>query len=102
MWDSYFDLVVVNPALSGVSEMVLISARLADVANATKVVVQYSYTDTLFTQPSVSALAMPLAMDCGTGSCALPVDRTIGPVYNRLVYLDTYGKVLASSDIQTL
>lgn len=38
--------------------------------------------------------------NCGTGAiCTLPADRQIGPVFARLVYLDSNTKVLARSDV---
>jgi hypothetical protein len=72
-----------------------ISVRLADVANATDVVVRYAYD-------KYNLDVGNLTIDCGTGSCTLPVDRTIGPVYFRLIYRNANGAVLATSDIQTL
>ena len=42
------------------------------------------------------------AVNCGTGTCTLPVDRQIGPIYYRLYYLNSSGAVLSASDIQTL
>ena len=80
----------------------VISARLADVTNAAQIVVQYSYTPGLFSSPQVNLQALPLSSNCGSGAaCVLPVDRNIGVVYYRLIYLDSTGKVLATSDVQT-
>jgi hypothetical protein len=79
-----------------------ISANLADVSNATKIVVQWSYSNIGLTAPQVTNLALPQTFDCGPGTCAVPVDRAIGLVYYKLVYLDNKGNVLAVSDIQTL
>jgi hypothetical protein len=44
----------------------------------TKVVVRYSYDPYWLDQQSQ-------AIDCGTGSCTLPLDRNVGPVYYRLI-----------------
>jgi hypothetical protein len=73
-----------------------ISARLADVPNASTVVVEYGYDqfrlDTAFN-----------TVTCGTGAaCLLPVDRNIGPVYYRLFYLNSAGAVIATGDIEVL
>jgi hypothetical protein len=74
----------------------LISARLADVANATKIVVRYGYDQYLLDTGAVT-------QDCGTGAaCQLLVDRNIGPVFYRLIYLNSSGTVLAVSDVQQL
>jgi hypothetical protein len=76
-------------------EQPTISAGLVDVANATRIVVRYTYLP--FWVDNGTAI-----MDCGSGTCALPVDRRIGPVYYRLIYLDSNSKILAVSDVQTL
>ncbi len=78
-----------------------ISARLADVANATDIVVQYSYSPLSFTSPSVASQTLYQANDCGTGTCQLPVDKSIGVIYYRLIYRDAGGAVLATSALQT-
>jgi hypothetical protein len=78
------------------------SARLADVTNATKIVVQYSYLPFPFTNPNLQSMTLPLTVDCGTGTCVLPVDRQIGTVFYRILYLNSAGTVLATSDIQQL
>ncbi len=80
-----------------------LSVRLADVPNAAKVVVQYSYTEGIFKAAPVTPLALARAVDCGAGSaCTLPLDRGIGPVFYKLLYLDASGRVIAASDVQTL
>jgi hypothetical protein len=81
----------------------LISVRLADVPTAAKIVIQYSYTPGLFGNPQVSSQALPLVFDCTTGAtCVLPVDRNIGAVFYRVIYMDANRKVLATSDVQQL
>jgi hypothetical protein len=73
------------------------SVRLADVPNAAKVTVRYNH------DPYVLDQATTTTVDCGIGSnCILPVDRNIGMVYYRLIYVDANGKVLATSDVETL
>ncbi|MBZ5608749.1 MAG: hypothetical protein LAP38_10850 [Acidobacteriia bacterium] len=74
----------------------VISARLADVPNATKIVVRYSY------HPALLQTRFDNAVDCGSGTCALPVDRSLGTVYYQLQYLSGSGAILATSDQQTL
>jgi hypothetical protein len=71
-----------------------VSARLADVGNATDVVVQYSYSPLSFTSPAVASQTLYQTFDCGTGTCQLPVDESIGPIYYRLIYLDGSGRIL--------
>ncbi len=73
-----------------------ISARLADVPNATKIVVRYAY-DKYYLDSEGSNV-----YDCGTGSCTPYWDRNFGPIYYRLIYLGANSQVLASSDVQTL
>jgi len=73
-----------------------IAAQLSDVPNAAQIVVRYNY-DKYFLDSPVSN-----AFNCGAGSCILPVDRNIGAVYYRLIYLDSNSKVLAVSDVNTL
>jgi hypothetical protein len=81
-------------------QLVPISARLADVGSAVKVVVQLAYNPLAFAS-SVSSQSLFQTFDCGTGTCTLPVDRQIGQVYYRLFYLDPTSNVLATSDIQS-
>ncbi|PWU04519.1 MAG: hypothetical protein C5B51_16570 [Terriglobia bacterium] len=78
------------------------SALLSDVPGASKIVIRYGYTAQMFSYPSVASLMLPQAADCGTGSCSIPVDRNIGPLYYRLLYLDVNGKILAIGGVQTL
>jgi hypothetical protein len=73
-----------------------IAVRLADVTNATDVVVRYSYD--LYNLDSANT-----SYDCGgTGLCTLPLDKQIGPVYYRIIYRSSSGAVLATSDVETL
>jgi hypothetical protein len=73
----------------------LVSARLADVAGAAEIVVRYSYVPYWVDNGTA-------AINCGTGTCTLPVDRNIGTIYYRLVYLSSSGAVLATSDMETI
>jgi hypothetical protein len=86
----------VFPAGPGEFIQPTIRANLSDQPNAAKVAVRYGYDRYLFD----SSLAY--TFDCGIGSCTLPVDRSIGTVYYRLIYLDSIGKVVATSDVETL
>jgi hypothetical protein len=80
----------------------ILSARLADVANAAKVVVQFSYAQLAFTGASVGAQMLYQTQDCGNAAnCLLNVDRSIGTVFYRLVYLNSSNAVIATSDLQT-
>jgi Big-like domain-containing protein len=80
----------------------VISALLADVTGATKIVVQFSYTTAAFLSSSVNAQLLLPTIDCGVGTCVLPVDPQIGPVSYRLLYLNASAKLLATSDVQTI
>ena len=79
-----------------------ISAKLSDVTNAASILVRYSYSPLSFRSPSVAAQTLYQVYNCGTGSCQLPVDKQIGTIYYELVYLNSSGRVLATSDVQTL
>ncbi len=83
-------------------QMPVISARLADVNGAAKIVVQYSYSPLVFVSGGSVFPSSFQTFDCGTGNCTLPVDQQIGSLYFRLVYLDGNSRVLATSDVQTL
>jgi hypothetical protein len=83
-------------------EQPVISVRLADIPNATQVVVQYSY-DPYWLDSNGNTNFRPIpSVNCRTGPCALPVDRNIGPVFYRVIYLGSNSNVLATSGIQTL
>jgi hypothetical protein len=73
-----------------------ITALISDVPNASTIAVRYHYDPYLLDTPATNAF------NCGTGTCLLPVNRNIGPVYYRIIYLDSNSKVLAISDVQTL
>ena len=70
-------------------------AHLADVTNAVKIVVRYSY-DLYYLNITGNVF------DCGTGTCTPQWDRNIGSMYYRLIYLGPNSEVLATSDVQTL
>jgi hypothetical protein len=72
-----------------------VQSNLTDQSGAAKIAVRYGYDRYLLDSSAA------YRFDCGTGSCLLPVDRSIGTVYYRLVYLDPSGKVLATSDVET-
>ena len=74
----------------------IISVRLADIANATKVAIRYAPV------PYLLSVQTSNVIDCGTGTCTIPWDKQIGPLYYRILYLDASGKILASSDVQQL
>ncbi len=77
-----------------------IAARLADVSGASSIVVQFAYNPEAF---SLSRFAQaPQAVLAANGTVTLPVDRNIGTIYMRLIYLNGSGAVLATSDIETL
>jgi len=71
-----------------------ISARLADVKNATKIVVRYAY-DRYYLDSAGNTY------DCGAGACTPAWDRNVGTLYYRLIYLGPHSEVLATSDVQT-
>ena len=72
----------------------VIAMSLSDIANATKIAVRYGYDQYVLDAGNT-------VFDCGIGSCTLPVDQQIGPVFYRLIYLGANGNVLAISDVQT-
>jgi hypothetical protein len=73
-----------------------ISARLADVPHATKIVVRYGYDRYYLDSESNNVY------DCGTGTCTPNWDLNVGTAYYRLIYLGANSQVLATSDVQTL
>jgi len=73
-----------------------ISARLSDVPNATKIVIQYSHVPFMLNQRTDNII------DCGAGTCTVPWDNNVGKLYYRLQYLGSNGQLLASSDVQSL
>ena len=73
-----------------------IAVRLADVTGATDIVLRFGYD--LYNLDSAN-----VSYDCGgSGLCVPPVDSQIGPVYYRIIYRNSSGVVLATSDIQKL
>lgn len=67
---------------------------LADVPTATKVVIRYNYDAYWLDMANVS-------VDCGTGSCTLPVDPKLGTIYFRILYLNSSNTVIDTSGVQT-
>jgi Chitobiase/beta-hexosaminidase C-terminal domain len=91
-----------NNAATEVQQPTL-SVRLADVANAAKVVVEFSYSPHAFVAGSARTQVLYQTQDCGNAAtCQLNVDRTVGTVFYRLFYLNSSNAVIATSDIQTL
>lgn len=74
-------------------EQPTISLRLADVAGATDIVVRWSY-DHYYLDVAGDIY------DCGTGTCTPGWDRNIGAIYYRLLYRNSSGQVIATSDVQ--
>jgi hypothetical protein len=80
-----------------------ISVRLADVTNAASVAVQFSYSPLAFTSASTASQLLYQTFNCGTGAaCTLPVDKNFGTIWYRLLFLNSSGALLATSDVQTL
>jgi hypothetical protein len=79
----------------------LLSVHLADVTNAASVAVQYAYSPWFLS--GLPAAGIPNSVNCSTGAtCVIPVDKKIGPLYYRLIFMSSPGAVVATSDIQTL
>jgi hypothetical protein len=79
----------------------VISMRLADISNATDIVVQYAYAPF----PMNAPVGQPglNSVDCLTGAaCALPTDLHISTLYYRIIYRSASGATLATSDLQTI
>jgi hypothetical protein len=70
--------------------------RLADVPNATQIVVRYAYDPYVLDSPINNIFS------CGVGSCTPTWDRNIGTIYYRLIYLGSSSQVLATSDVLSL
>jgi hypothetical protein len=81
-------------------EQPAVAIRLADHPAAAKIAVRYAYTQ--YALSPIQNLALPLVKDCGIGSCSLPVDRLLGPIYLQILYLDASGKIIAIGDLTTL
>lgn len=75
---------------------IVLKARLADVSNATKILVQFNYSPWLLQNQTTGYV------DCGTGTCLIPADRNIGTVFYRRLYLDTNGAILSTSDVESI
>lgn len=80
---------------AGSLQQPVVSARLADIPGATKIVVRYAY-DSYWLDTSISNV-----FDCGTGTCTLPTDRNVGIVLGRLIFLDSGKNVLHQTDVMT-
>ncbi len=89
-----------NPAQEFTAPVIV--ANLSDVPNAVGVAIQYAYLPYVFTWPSVQSMALPNALSGGSGTFSTLVDKNIGPVYYRLLYLDVNSHVLATSDLQQM
>lgn len=72
-----------------------ISVRLADVANATDIVIRWTY-DRYYLDVAGDTF------DCGTGNCTPGWDKNIGTIYYRVLYRNSAGEVIATSDVQQL
>ena len=72
------------------------SVRLADVPNATQVLVRYGHTPYALTTNLANEISL------GSGSGTIPWDHKLGTLYYKLLYLNSSGAVLASSDVQSL
>jgi hypothetical protein len=83
---------------SGPVNPVTISLNPSSVPGALNTAVQYAYTPYAFQQQSG---LVPTA-SCVSGVCSIPIDRTIGTVYYRPLYIDINGRVVAVGDVQTL
>ncbi len=79
----------------------VISARLADVPNAASIAIQWTYSPIQFAGRQVNGAALYQTYSLGAGTVAPPIDRQIGTVYYRLLYLGSNSAVLATSDVQT-
>lgn len=71
------------------------SVRLADVANATDIVIRWAY-DRYYLDVAGDTY------DCGAGNCTPGWDKNIGTIYYRILYRNSAGEVIATSDIQQL
>jgi hypothetical protein len=79
----------------------VISARLADVPNATSIAIEWTYSPLQFGAPQLNGQALFQSYSLGAGTGTAPIDRQIGKVRYRLIYLGTGSTILATSDVQT-
>jgi hypothetical protein len=79
----------------------VIAARLGDIPNASSIVIQWTYSPIQFSARQVNEQALYQTFNLSSGTGILPIDRRIGTVYYRLLYLASNSQVLATSDIQT-
>ncbi|HLG97128.1 MAG TPA: hypothetical protein VKX49_12520 [Bryobacteraceae bacterium] len=80
----------------------VVNMKLSDVTNATAAYVQYAYSPLVFDTNGVAPQTTWFTVACSTNSCTIPADRQIGTIYYRLVYVNSSGKVLATSAVQTI
>lgn len=74
----------------------VISVLLADISGASQIVLRYAPTPYQLNTTTADTV------NCGTGTCTIPWDRKIGTLYYKLIYLNSSGEVVASSDVQSL
>jgi hypothetical protein len=79
----------------------VISARLADVPNATSIAIEWTYSPLQFGAPQLNGQALFQSYSLGAGTGTAPIDRQIGKVRYRLIYLGAGSTILATSDVQT-
>lgn len=73
-----------------------VAVRLADVPGAADVVIRFNYDP-------YNLDAANYSYDCGaSAACSLPVDKQIGTIYYRVIYRNSSGLVLATSDVEKL
>ena len=73
-----------------------VSVNLGDISGATQFAVRYSYDVYTLDQP------INTVQTCASSPCVLSVNRNIGPIYYRVMYLNSANVVLATGDIQIM
>ena len=74
-----------------------LAVRLADVSTAAGWAVRFSYDRYLLDAPVANV------QNCGAAQvCTLNADANIGTIYYRIVYVDAFNRLLASSDVLTI
>lgn len=79
-----------------------ISVNMSDISGATQVMVQFASTPMPFSAPSVKSQMLFNTVGCVAGTCVLPVDTKVGPVFYRFLFLNPDDVLLATSDVQTI
>lgn len=80
-----------------------VTPNIADVTNAVKVIVQFSYSPLVFSSGSVRSQILFQTFDClASHACVLPVDRNIGTIYYRYQFLGSSNEVLATYGVETI